>query len=1229
MVTAASKLVRAQFKTLEATEVLTKPVNCLLGVTTAAHQALSKLGIETVFDLATSQTFATAKDIDDGANGTLSGFAHYGRIPGELIDDNVKATDLKGMPLKSIDVLRHIGPALTKILESALEVTTIRDFSLWPPYQAARVILAEAYGLGTSVDTDVEAPVDLVPANGQYPTERLQYETLLFDQFVGKKPAGVRPARPLGSDGSIDIAELLARDEGYERPAIGAVLTFTQSWYTRGLALGNLIHGVALAPGESTKIAMIDWSRRTRAGTTESIDETEQLDSDVSRSRALSEITRAVAHETQTGQSAAQNFATSSQQGTSSGTAKLSPDLLGTLAGTSPGVETSGTSSGTSTGYTNATAWSTSSGDRDIAASLSQDIVDRTQQASHSARNRRASIVREVSQAESEQISTRTLTNYNHMHALTVEYYEVVQLYRTVVELSRAERCIFVPMKLIDFRNPTLLDRYRAVLASSALTSRVNEALEYPTGTIRLKAPGIKKTNLFVAKEASPSPLSELSPDSWIAKDIRQAQITTGGVSRVLGDGRLVLPSDAVLYDIDFVSSDNTVKPERLTITKVDGTNLSSSYTEKGWDMSDKRLRISDVAAVVISASGVTGNNKIGFLSTVFAFKARSFRIVFPVKLEANVDIPAFYASIVTTDLMAHLQDNRLYYSQAIWRSLDPATIGILLSDYTWQLGKEERPLVELVDPTPVGIIANYLVLRLSADDERERIAWLNKKNIKVGTAREDLVPVPSGGVFAEAVLGRFNSAEKLDITRFWNWQDSPIPIQAPDIAAIQSGSRRDPDNLQPGTLGPPVLNIVNPPSLPDPQGMGAILAAIQNGNMFRDMSGLAATIGLAQAGLAGAQKGASDASAQAGQNAAVAAELGAKVAELAAKIVAAYFTGGASLAAGGAGGLGGLIGGGMAGMLGGISGQGAKINQGKDMDRRGVKSAMGEALKKATEEGESGDSGSDVVDSDDTGSGGDSSTDASNEAEAVDQALHGGGGGGAGLMSAMHLVNDAVLGQTAAGIAGAIGGAGLDVIQDQVKAFYAGGKVRLESGLDGAALIMRGTDPNDYYPPSSFEENTHEIRIIFDNLGNNSTEGLEGQVVISWLDNCRLMLQGKTPAEKKRLLQMRDIWFKKAIVASGFAVLGDAFKQGTVTIGMLERGIDHRVVPPRAKAGIIIGISLDPGDTARPDGSKVKPVNVRFDPIKIPLDPFDTDDDFVVREDGPGDFGIHRVRRK
>ena len=129
---------------------------------------------------------------------------------------------------------------------------------------------------------------------------------------------------------------------------------------------------------------------------------------------------------------------------------------------------------------------------------------------------------------------------------------------------------------------------------------------------------------------------------------------------------------------------------------------------------------------------------------------------------------------------------------------------------------------------------------------------------------KSEIIPLPSGGVFAEAVLGRFNAAEKIDLTRFWNWQDSPIPITAPEIAPVQAGSRARSDEIRPGQLSAPVVTIQNPTALPDPTGVAAILGAIQQGNMFRDMSGLAQTAALAQAGVQASAQGATAAGQQA-----------------------------------------------------------------------------------------------------------------------------------------------------------------------------------------------------------------------------------------------------------------------------------------------------------------------------------------------------------------------------
>ena len=95
--------------------------------------------------------------------------------------------------------------------------------------------------------------------------------------------------------------------------------------------------------------------------------------------------------------------------------------------------------------------------------------------------------------------------------------------------------------------------------------------------------------------------------------------------------------------------------------------------------------------------------------------------------------------------------------------------------------------------------------------------------------------------MFAEAKLGHCNASEEIDNTRFWDWQQSPIPHMAPEIAPTQPVTPQplSPVGLTPTPFPQSLINIVNPPSAPDPQGMTAALTALATANIFRDMSGL------------------------------------------------------------------------------------------------------------------------------------------------------------------------------------------------------------------------------------------------------------------------------------------------------------------------------------------------------------------------------------------------------
>ena len=381
---------------------------------------------------------------------------------------------LGSLPLES---LRSLSPDQATALGAALHVTTLRDFAQWPPHVFARRLVSGAAGGVT--DRDAIQEEKLRPTFGEFPTERVYYTTLTMLQMNEVAAEGMRPL-----DGGISLDATLAQRNGFTKPAIGALLTYSQSWYVQGITFGHLLHSLALAPGEATRIAMIDWTRRTRASTTESITESEQLDSATSHARAISEVQNAVANEMQQGGSMATSHAESSS---SSVQASVGTGLLTSLWASG---DVSGTTQNSTTDTT-ASSSSWSLGNRSVAASMTQNINDRTEQHSTSARNRRATAVREVSQSEHEQVSTRIVANYNHMHALTIQYYEIVQVYRVATRLHRAERCLFIPMERLLFDRPNgekYVERFRGALVRAALNSRARELLLDDASAVEISA---------------------------------------------------------------------------------------------------------------------------------------------------------------------------------------------------------------------------------------------------------------------------------------------------------------------------------------------------------------------------------------------------------------------------------------------------------------------------------------------------------------------------------------------------------------------------------------------------------------------------------------------------------------------------------------------------------------------------------------------------------------------
>jgi hypothetical protein len=1550
MPTLLRNLVRADGHSLSPSELLSKSVTILQGVSEGAKDALKLIDVLTVFDLATSSIFYQARKILEAVD-EQNEITAYGKVPADLLDHSVQLVPLVELPGKDIEQLKGIGSATSAAFKSALSVITIRDLALWPPYRAALSILNEVYGTSVFQD-DSESPKELIPRMGQLPTEQVQYEVVLFDRILDRilsedSPGDPKlvegeltnrlphaidtffqaslvedkssPYSPIETAGQLDIS-LAARDSGYARPALGAVITLTQSWYTHGLSLGQLLHSVALAPGESTRIAMIDWTRASRASAGEDISESEALVSDLSRSRAISEVTTVVANETQSGWSNSKNVSRGAGVGLGGGVAGIG-QVAGAL-GLSAGYSWS-------EGFASSNAYS--EGHRDLSGTMTQNVLDSTHQASNLARNRRATIVREVSQKESEQISTRAITNYNHMHALSIQYYEVVQLYKVVVELSRITPCLFIPMKLSIF-DASLTRRFRTLLANAALTPKVRALASIHPDHIAINAP--HRSQLWPASSlqqlakaigetiGSPNSKEIILPKGfgddcliglWDAAPVSQATVTfhngssrtydilpsrqflnlsfmAGGASPfdpTLGrihttgipaalkigesihlyirslDGQIVqfskspsaqwqvhelspnlggvtiagnlaaapASSDIHLYArgtnnhlLEFYKKPSSPwQMFDLTATAVRGALVSDDpevlltgndlhvfvtgennhlleYYKSptaNWEMFDLttnavngefvhgkpavlltgndvhvyirnpvgelvefykayadawrvfnlttrainsvkittnpvvHLQDSDVhvyavadkgrlfeyykspaaewqvinlfietgveiagsPAVIftgnelhlyvrgiyghlfelfktpsdvwklfdlsaIAGSGIFGGTIMGdsaallsgdevqlFLVGINAQLLQcsqtpqspwqpkyyalagdlftrerkgkdyseikriefikkpdredyegeltigiSFIGQFPflqdsswVALKATIKVPKgtkkftafeFTESIVDEELIQHLNDHSDYYHQAIWRQLDSGTLGLLLSSYSLA----GRPLIEMIDPTPVSVAANYLAFRFYGAEES---AWWKKfladKGATLHERRESLIPMPSGGVFAEAVLGRFNSAEKLDITRFWNWQDSPIPITAPEISAITAGSRAQSDDLKPGQLGPSVLNVLNPPAIPDPTGLAVALQAIQNGQMFRDMSDLAVTIAAARAGMQAGVAGATEFSRQASENMAQAALM--KMGR----------------SADGAARFGSLAHGGNPAVTESATGAGLMINQGRSMDERGIS--------KPRTNGEQLDGGSPYYRD---------SYEPPSELDYTDAMVWGPNGR---LSDLVQTVGTKSKGGTAPGmaiekVADLLKDVGVDLIKGIIEKFIDTPSLEMDKIEDGSSLLSEYKNVANYSSSPPPMNTKRLIHVRFDNLGGGLImDGFIGQLDISWVDNCYINHKALSAHDKMRWREMQMIMCKKEIRVYPAGQVFGAWNKVKVSLDLVvEEGIDEWKkevdvwdnVFLRPETRVVITLEMEP--KIGPGGTKAYTFDIDLDPMKGPM---------------------------
>ncbi|HEX8076427.1 MAG TPA: helix-hairpin-helix domain-containing protein, partial [Chthoniobacterales bacterium] len=227
--------------------------------------------------------------------------------------------------------------------------------------------------------------------------------------------------------------------------AHGHLLHFKQEWIADGYSMGRLLYSLPLAPGQKKQIAVLDWERRESAVRQESLEETESLQATVSRDRDIGEMVNAVVSESSRGGSSASSGSIAGGIGVG---AILGP--VGGLIGIGGGSSSA-----------DSTAWQDSS--RNTSANTLQTLRDRTSQAAAAMRAQRSTVIQTVSQGERVAVTTESVANYNHCHAMTIEYFEVLRHLIVRQRLVDVQECLFVPLQMTRFDRAKAL-RWRHTL---------------------------------------------------------------------------------------------------------------------------------------------------------------------------------------------------------------------------------------------------------------------------------------------------------------------------------------------------------------------------------------------------------------------------------------------------------------------------------------------------------------------------------------------------------------------------------------------------------------------------------------------------------------------------------------------------------------------------------------------------------------------------------------------
>jgi hypothetical protein len=688
----------------------------------------------------------------------------------------------------------------------------------------------------TGEDCDVPLPATQAPSD------------FLIYQIVRRPNVGKTPSTNLGSIKPMVLTLSAAVPKGV---LFGDRVIYRQTWRLLGQSLGDLIYSLPLAPLESVNLAIVEWSREDLAQRAEDTIATESLLHSQFRDRSVIETVSTAISEYQGGFS-----------------------IIGAAAGVG-GPTVGAIGGGTSHSW----------GNRDLVGESVQQLSDSVQQASEVVRSQTSTVVIQASQAEHDLVQTRTISNYNQNHALTIQYYEVLRHFEIVTAFETVEPILLVPFQPLTFDREIAL-RFRRILERTALDSRIHSWLD---ASERLGYSG----NYFDAPAApiedDDAPATAPVPrfiDSLRIKYVTGDQETIGPVFLELG-----------LRNQQFVRIDTVKKAELFKPTLQKNSEL---VVERQHQSNMPPLDLASIQEIRVTwqQGGIGDGWKFKGIEIHYALEGGNGFESEPLYSEIAIDPqvlkyfvdkgskswssrlfnppqpagaqatgvnkgspPAVAVTKPSTGggrfiggdpsvalhserekrqraddaaqellLLEHLNANRLQYSRAVVLQMDGDDRVRLLEVFL-----NDTDLLRDIDFEPVGTSGSYVAFPYRGT-RAPKLEPAVLANLQKATPQTRHVNLPTRGVFAEANLSHCPAREERDPSRMYSPGETILPA-APAITGIQPGSRNDQLDTTPTPLPAPVVSIQSPAPAPDPAGLAAAFALLGQMGPFRDMS--------------------------------------------------------------------------------------------------------------------------------------------------------------------------------------------------------------------------------------------------------------------------------------------------------------------------------------------------------------------------------------------------------